>query len=130
MHSHLDPFTLANGNTGGGRELANTPRYGYTLGAEYRADRGFFAAADLVGRAQQFDSNNQNEARRAFRVVNASVGYAGERWTLTLWAKNLWNEAYDKRVFFFGNADPDYLATRYEDRADPRQLGATAAYHF
>jgi outer membrane receptor protein involved in Fe transport len=130
MQSHLDPFTLANGNTGGGRELANTPRYGYTLGVDYRADRGFFAALELVARAQQFDSNNQNEARRAFRVINASLGYAGERWTLMFWAKNLLDEAYDKRVFFFGNADPDYLATRYADRADPRQLGATVAYRF
>jgi outer membrane receptor protein involved in Fe transport len=130
MRSELDPFTLANGNTGGGRDLANTPHYGYTLGTRYGAARGFFAGAELVGRARQFDSNNQNEARRAFRVVNASVGYAWGRWTATLWVKNLCNAAYDKRVYFFGNADPDYIETRYEDRADPRQIGVTAAYRF
>jgi hypothetical protein len=33
-------------------------------------------------------------------------------------------------VYFFGNADPDYIETRYENRADPRQLGVTAAYRF
>jgi hypothetical protein len=37
---------------------------------------------------------------------------------------------YDKRVFFFGNEDPDYIPTRYEDRADPRQTGVTARYRF
>ncbi len=130
MRSELDPFTLSNGNTGGGHDLANAPRYGYTVGTRYGADRGFFASTELVGRARQFDSNNQNEARRAFRVVNASVGYTWREWTLTLWAKNAFNETYDKRVYFFGNADPDYIETRYEDRADPRQLGVTAAYHF
>jgi outer membrane receptor protein involved in Fe transport len=130
MRSQLDPFSLANGNTGGGRDLANTPHYGYTLGTRYGAAQGLFASAELVGRAQQFDSNNQNEARRAFRVVNATLGYAWHGWTFTLWAKNLLNEAYDKRVYFFGNADPDYIETRYEDRADPRQLGVTAAYRF
>ncbi len=130
MRSELAPFTLANGNTGGGRELANTPDYGYTLGTRYGDDTGFFASADLVGRAQQFDSNNQNEARRAFRVVNASLGYAWHEWTFALWAKNLFDERYEKRVFYFGNADPDYLETRYEDRADPRQIGVTATYRF
>lgn len=130
MSSELEPFTLTNGNTGGGRDLANTPRYGYTLGARYQGASGFFANAELVGRAEQFDSNNQNEARRAFRVVNASVGYAWRQWTFTLWAKNLFDEVYDKRVYFFGNEDPDYIETRYENRADPRQLGATAAYRF
>jgi len=130
MRSELERFTLANGNTGGGRELANTPEYGYTLGTRYGGGRGVFFAADLVGRARQFDSNNQHEARRAFRVVNASLGYAWERWSLTLWAKNLFDEVYDKRVYFFGNEDPDYIETRYENRADPRQVGVTAAYRF
>lgn len=130
MDSELEPFTLRNGNTGGGRGLANTPRYGYTLGVRYGGGQGFFADAELTGRARQFDSNNQQEARRAFRVVNASLGYAWKRWTLTLWAKNLLDEEYDKRVFFFGNEEPDYIEKRYEDRADPRQVGMTVAYRF
>ena len=130
MESGLDRFALTNGNTGGGRRLANTPRYGYTLGARHRDASGFFANAELVGRAAQFDSNNQNEARRAFHLVNASLGYAWRAWTFTLWSKNLFNARYEKRVFFFGNEDPNYVETRYEDRADPRQLGVSAAYRF
>lgn len=130
MGSSLDRFVLANGNSGGGRRLANTPRYGYTLGTRFRDAAGFFANAELVGRARQFDSNNQNESRRAFRVVNASLGYAWRAWTLTLWGRNVFNERYEKRVFFFGNEDPDYLEARYEDRADPRQIGVTVGYRF
>ena len=130
MNSELEKFTLRNGNTGGGRDLANTPHYGYTVGARYGGEQGFFASADLIGRAKQYDSNNQNEARRAFRVVNASVGYAWRAWVFTLWAKNVFDEKYDKRVFFFGNEDPDYLETRYETRADPRQVGVTGTYRF
>ena len=130
LRSELDAFTLTNGNTGGGRDLANTPHYGGTLGTRYGAERGFFASAELVGRAQQFESNNQSEARRAFRVLNATLGYAWREWSFTLWAKNLLGAEYDKRVYFFGNADPDYFETRYESRADPRQIGLTALYRF
>jgi outer membrane receptor protein involved in Fe transport len=130
MGSQLDRFTLTNGNTGGGRRLANTPRYGYTLGARHRDASGFFANAELVGRAEQFDSNNQNEARRAFRLVHASFGYTWQAWTFTVWGRNVFNTRYEKRVFFFGNEDPDYVETRYEDRADPRQVGVSAAYRF
>ncbi len=130
MGSELDRFTLTNGNTGGGRRLANTPAYGYTAAVGYRPEQGLFARAELVGRARQFDSNNQNEARRPFRVVNASLGYAWPRWSLTAWVRNAFDRRYDKRVFFFGNEDPDYVETRYETRADPRQIGVTAAYRF
>jgi outer membrane receptor protein involved in Fe transport len=130
MESSLDRFTLTNGNTGGGRRLANTPRHGYTLGARYRAEAGFFGQAEVAGRAAQFDSNNQNEARRAFAVLNGSIGYAWREWTFTLWGRNLLDRQYENRVFFFGNEDPDYLEKRYESRADPRQIGVTAAYRF
>lgn len=130
MDSALDTFTLTNGFAGGGRSLANTPHYGYTLGTRYGAAAGWQAGAELVARAEQFDSNTDNEPRRAFRVVNASLGYAWRQWTFTVWAHNLLNENYQKRVFFFGNEDPDYTETRYEDRADPRQVGVTAAYRF
>ena len=123
-------FTLANGSMGGSRRLANTPRYGYTVGPRYRDASGFFANAELVGRAEQLDSNNQNEARRAFRLVNATLGYTWQRWTVTVWGRNVFNTRYDKRVYFFGNEDPDYIETRYENRADPRQLGVSAAYRF
>ena len=75
-------------------------------------------------RATQFDSNNQDQARREFEVVNVSVGYAWEHWSVTLWAKNLFDEQYDNRVFFFGNEGPNYVATRYEDRAEPQQVGS------
>jgi iron complex outermembrane receptor protein len=130
MDSTLDRFVLGNGNAGGGRELANTPRHGATAGIRYRPAQGIFGSIDWVNRARQFDSNNQNEARRPFSVVNASLGFAWRNWTLTVWGRNLTDKAYDQRVFFFGNEDPDYLETRYESRAAPRQWGVTAAYGF
>ena len=130
MDSELDRFTLTNGNTGGGRRLANTPRYGATLGTRFQDASGFFANAELVARASQFDSNNQNEERRAFRLVNGSLGYTWHAWRFTVWGRNVFNARYEKRVFFFGNEDPDYNETRYEDRADPRQIGVSAAWRF
>ena len=130
MDSELEMFTLSDGSTAGGRRLANTPEHGYTLGTTYRAGNGVFGSVDLVGKSRFYDSNNQNESRSAFQVINASVGYAWGDWTFTVWAKNLTDEVYEKRVFFFGNEDPDYNTTRYESRADPRQFGATANYRF
>jgi iron complex outermembrane receptor protein len=130
MESSLDRFVLANGSVGGGRALANTPRYGYTLGLRYHPEAGWFGRVETTGRARQFDSNNHDEARRAFGVVNASIGYSWRNWTVTAWSRNLFDEEYDKRVFFFGNEDPDYIPTRYTSRADPRQFGVTASYRF
>ncbi len=130
MRSELERFATSGGTVVAARDLANTPRTGYSVGARYEAGNGFFFSGDWIGRSRQFDSNNQNEARRAFQVVNANLGYTWNQWTFTLWARNLFDETYDKRVLFFGNEDPDYVEKRYEDRADPRQVGFTARYQF
>ena len=58
------------------------------------------------------------------------LGYSRDAWSVTLWARNLFDERYEKRVFYFANAGPDWLATRYESPADPRQFGATVRYAF
>ncbi|MGB0371007.1 MAG: TonB-dependent receptor [Opitutales bacterium] len=129
MDSDIDPFTLTNGTPAGGRELAYTPEYSYTIGARYKAESGIFGYAELVGRDSYFESNSHDAERSAFNVVNASVGYAWDSWKITLWARNLLDEEYDNRVFFFGNDEAlGYAPTRYESAADPRQIGLTASY--
>lgn len=132
MHSQIDAFTL---NTtaapaAGGRELANVPAYTYSVGARYDAGDGLFSTIELSGREAYFESNTHDEERSSYHVVNASLGYRGDRWSVTLWAKNLFDEYYEKRIFYFGNAGPDYATKRYESPADPRQVGVSLRYTF
>jgi len=131
MASDIDAFTLSNGNTGGGRTLANTPSYSWSLGTRYSHESGIFATLDLTGRNDYFESNNHSEKRDAFTNVNASIGYTRNSWTVSLWARNLLDERYAQRVFFFGN-DPGtgFAPTRYESLAPPRQIGMTISREF
>ena len=115
------------------RDLANAPSFNYHLNVNYQSDSGFFANAQVSGRDDYYESNSHNEKRSAFAVVNASLGYRYENWTLTLWAKNLFDESYEKRLFYFDNFHPDdgYAPDskrRYEDPADPQQFGVTLNY--
>ncbi len=110
------------------RELANAPSFTYNASLNYQADCGFFANAEVVGRDDYYESNSHSEKRDAFAQVNASVGYRYENWTLTVWAKNLFDENYAKRVFYFGNEEPSYEEKRYEAPADPQQFGVTLSY--
>jgi len=117
-----------NGNPVDSRELANAPSFTYNLRLDYEADGGFFANAELAGRDEYYESNSHEQKRNAFALVNLAAGYRYENWRLTLWVKNLFDERYEKRVFFFENEGPDYETTRYESPADPRQAGVTLNY--
>lgn len=131
MNSDREAFTLPNGATAAARELAATPTYGYTLGLRRRVVEGWFGHLELVGRDRYYESEGSDERRDAYQVVNASLGWAAGAWSVSLWARNLLDEDYAARVFFFGNNPVDgYAPTRYETLAEPRTVGLSAEYRF
>lgn len=131
MASDREAFTLPNGATAAARELAATPTYGYTLGLRRRVPRGWFGHLELVGRDGYFESEGTDERRDAYHVVNTSLGWTAGDWSVSLWARNLLDERYAARVFFFGNDPTDgYAPKRYETPAEPRTVGLSAEYRF
>jgi outer membrane receptor protein involved in Fe transport len=61
--------------------------------------------------------------------VNARVGYEAKNWDATLWVKNLTDERYATRGFFFGN-DPTWTNKKYIRLGDPRSFGITTHVYF
>lgn len=132
MDSDLDPFTLSNptADPAGGRALANVPTYTYSLGLRYGKATGFWAATEVNGRDAYFESNTHDETRSAYTIANASLGYRWDQLSVTLWVRNLFDERYEDRIFYFANAGPDWAVKRYESPAAPRQIGASVRYQF
>ena len=69
-------------------------------------------------------------ARRAYALVNLRLGYEHRRWQATLYARNLFDAHYAVRGFFFANEPPDWIAKRYIQNGDPRQLGVRISFRF
>ena len=113
-----------------GRDQAHAPGYSLAFGGTYRHDSGVFVRLDAVARDSFFFDVSHDEKSRAYELVNARVGYEAERWTVQLWARNLFDETYAVRGFFFGNEPPDFPATLYFRQGDPRQIGATFDIRF
>ena len=62
----------------------------------------------------------------AYTLWNASLGYEAERWRVKLWGRNLGDEDYTVRGFYFGN-DPrtGYEAEGWTQFGEPRRYGVT-----
>jgi outer membrane receptor protein involved in Fe transport len=120
--SYLDPGGLVPK-----RELASAPSYNYNFRLNYSAESGAFGSIALAGRDAYFESNSHLQQRDAVATVNASAGYQFENWRISVWSKNLLDERYASRVFFFDNGDGEH---RYEALANPKQIGATLSYEF
>ena len=114
-----------------GDELANSPDYTYNAQLIYRAECGFFASLEARGSDNYYESNKKDDrsehTRTAYIVFNGSVGYSYQNWTVTLWGRNLFDEEYEKRAFYFDNFDGDGVK-RFENPANPQQFGVAANY--
>ena len=108
-----------------GREQAHAPSYTLAAGAAYRHPRGVFARLDISARDAFYFDVSHNQQSEAYALANARIGYSWDRLTLQVWVRNLFDEEYAVRGFYFGNEPPDFPATLYTRQGDPRQIGIT-----
>ena len=113
-----------------GRAQAHAPRYTFAAGGEYRHDDGFFARLDMMARDDFYFDVSHDERSQAYSLLNARIGYDTGSWLLQVWARNLLDEDYAVRGFYFGNEPPDFPDTLYTRPGDPRQLGVTIEKRF
>ncbi|MCU7984718.1 MULTISPECIES: TonB-dependent receptor [unclassified Shewanella] len=109
-----------------GRDLAHSPHLTYSLGGTYRANSGWFANLNLSGKSEFYYSDSNESRSEPYTIVNARIGYEASAWSAYLWGRNLFNEEYGVRGFYFGN-EPDngWAEKQYIRYGDPRQIGVT-----
>jgi outer membrane receptor protein involved in Fe transport len=113
-----------------GRDAPHAPNYQLGLSAEWRSPRGWFAQIEGQAVDAFYFSASHDQRAPAYQLVHARLGYANDRWQATLYARNLFNEHYAVRGFFFANEPPDWIEKRYIQNGDPRQLGARVTFSF
>lgn len=116
-----------------GRELAHAPRYTFALNATWRGNGGWFARADYAGKDGyaidycQAAGCNDPETD-AYQVLDLRAGREWGAWSVEAWCRNLLDEEYAVRGFYFGNEPPDFVPTLYTRLGDPRHAGLTVKY--
>lgn len=108
-----------------GRDHAHAPRYTVAAGVEWRGASGWFARVDASGKGDFYFDVSHDQKSVAYELVNARIGFETERWSARLWVRNLFDQDYAVRGFFFGNEPPNFAPMLYSRTGDPRQVGVT-----
>ncbi len=114
----------------GGREQAHAPQFTFAAGVAFQNDAGFFARFDATAKDEFYFDVSHDQVSQPFELLNARVGYEGDTWTASLWVRNLLDEDYAVRGFFFGNEPPNFPNTLYTRLGDPRHFGVTVERRF
>jgi outer membrane receptor protein involved in Fe transport len=126
LRAEIEQFSLF--PTLAGREQAHAPRYTYSLGAAYATPSGWSARLDLSGMDEFFFDYGHDQVSEPYGLANLSLGRTWDSWTVKLWARNLFDEDYRVRGFYFGNEPPDFPPMLYTRLGDPRHYGITVSY--
>jgi iron complex outermembrane receptor protein len=115
-----------------GKKLSTTPDYTVNLGATLvypLADGTLFLRGDYMLMDEHVTNNTNEPEDVAFQdrtLVNAKTGWRDDRWNLSVWGKNLTDNAYaglTSQVQGFSGSRGYFLAP-------PRTYGATLRYNF
>jgi outer membrane receptor protein involved in Fe transport len=111
-----------------GRGQAHAPRWQYSLSGEWLSSQGWMLRADLEGRDAFYFDASHDERSRPYTLLHLKGGYEGANWSAYLWGRNVFDEDYAVRGFYFGLEPPDFAEKLYVQRGDPRQFGLTVEW--
>jgi len=128
LRSEYEDYINGEGMNLDGRTQAHAPGYQFSLGVDFSFREGYFARVGMDGRDEFYFSDSHNEKSEPYTLLNASVGFRGRDWSVTAWARNLADEDYFVRGFFFGNDPRDGYTDRvFTQLGEPRRFGITAS---
>ena len=83
-----------------------------------------------MGKDEFYYSDSHNNKSNSYYLLNADYKYLFKNWSLQIWAKNILDEYYSVRGFYFGNEAPNFEDTLYKRHGDPRHFGLSIKYNF
>ncbi|MDP7529326.1 MAG: TonB-dependent receptor [Candidatus Marinimicrobia bacterium] len=115
---------------GGDRAAAMSPKITGSIGLKYRDDSGISASAYLTYKDEYYFSDSHDQISEPYGLLNVSLGKSFGKTTITIWGRNVLDERYAIRGFYFGLIPPDYEDQLWLSYGDPRQIGLTVDYGF
>jgi outer membrane receptor protein involved in Fe transport len=131
LKTEYKEFVNSAGDNLGGRQQAHAPNYQYTLGVDIRISSSLELDVNIQGKDSFYFSDSHSIRSKDYSLVNANLSYSWKEWQLTLWGRNLNDEDYSVRGFFFGNDPRDnYAAKGYTQLGEPMRYGLTLNMDF
>ncbi len=133
LRTEFKNFVNSSGEDLDGEEQAHAPSYQFYVGAEYRPAPQWFVRLEAEGKDAFYYSDSRRFVARTsdvrsdgYTLWHASIGYEADSWSLKLWGRNLGDEDYPVRGYYFGNDPRDFYAERgFVQLGEPRRYGVT-----
>ena len=131
LNARYTDYVNAAGDNLDGRQQAHAPHYQFTLGLGWELSPQLALDVNVQGRDAFYFSDSHAVRSDSYALLNSSLRYTRGNLDLTLWGRNLTDEDYFVRGFYFGNDPRDgYTAKGYTQLGEPVRFGLTLNVEF
>lgn len=131
LDTDFSGFTYADGSRETGRDQAHAPSYQANLGANYFVTEQWLVNVNLDSKDGFYFSDSHQEQSDSVTILSASFSYLADDWQVKVWTRNVTDELYATRGFYFGNDPRDgYTPKAYYQYGEPARFGITFDYNF
>ena len=123
-----DPFDPSIGY--GDREPAHSPKFNYSLVFNYKFQNGFHFSIENSGMDEFFFDDQAFIKSNSYMVNNINFGYNLMNWHFSAWGKNILNEKYATRGYYFDLGIGDQGSQSYKTFGSPSHFGISLEYNF
>ena len=128
LDATFDSFVNSENQDLSGRDQAHAPGYMAHLAADYNLG-AWSLSVSLDAKDEFYFSDSHNVQSDPYELLNMNLSYSGEQWSLNFWGRNLTNQDYAVRGFFFGEFGNDprkgYAPEPYVQYGEPRMVGVS-----
>ena len=75
-------------------------------------------------------SDSHDQMSNPYSLLNLDLGYQKNNVTISIWGKNITDERYAVRGFYFGLEPPNYEDNLYLSYGNPKEIGIKVSYQF
>jgi outer membrane receptor protein involved in Fe transport len=116
------------------RDQAKSPSYQYNLGARVSITQQLSGMLEMEGQDDSFYGYYHDGKLDSYDLLNASLKWASNSISVTLWGRNLTDEDYAVHGLYFGNDPRDdfgaFQNETYLQLGEPRTYGVNLNYDF
>ncbi len=114
-----------------GRSQAHAPEYSATTAITHNISPSITLRIETELKDSFYYSDSHDQQSSAFQLWNASLNYTSNNLEVSLHGRNLTDEEYTVKGFYFGNDPRDWYTKKvYSQLGDPRLITLQAKYSF
>ena len=131
LKTEIIGITRQDGSTIDKRDQAHAPKYHVNAGLNWRIADNLNWLIEFDAKDEFFYSFSHDQQSDNIFISHTSLDYQMTNWHISLYARNLFDEQYANRGFYFGNDPRDEYETHlYEQFGEPRRVGINFKYQY